>query len=112
MRYRLDSGLRSLRSNGAGGGGALVAHRGSRLSIRWGYAMSAEPEWSRTPTIHIGVSRALDGRQMMASLRKPQWLDEFRAFIMQGVVNRINALTPIFPLTSTHKNLKSYVPPE
>jgi hypothetical protein len=48
----------------------------------------------------------------MASLRKPQWLDEFRAFIMQGVVNRINALTPIFPLTSTHKNLKSYVPPE
>jgi hypothetical protein len=48
----------------------------------------------------------------MASLRKPQWLDEFRAFIMQGVVNRINALTPIFPLTSTHNILKSYVPPE
>ena len=37
------------------------------------------------------------------SLKAPSWVSEFRAFIMRGVANEISGLTPISPLTSTHR---------
>jgi hypothetical protein len=48
----------------------------------------------------------------ISSLKTPSWLNEFRAFIMRGVVNGINTLAAVFPLTNTHKNAKSHVRPE
>jgi hypothetical protein len=41
------------------------------------------------------------------SLKTPSWLNEFRAFIMRSVANENRELTPIFPLTSTHRKSRA-----